>query len=187
MEPATELRRVVFKSYKALNEFRLDVRNMNVLVGPNNCGKSTVLSAFRVLATGLNKARSRMPEIINGSSGLVRGYQIAVSDLPIAAGNVHTNLKDTDTTIYFEFQNASQLVLDFPADGGCILFARNCEQAPASPSIFKRAFPFLVDHIPTLGPLEADEKPIELQTVRRGLTRTGRRPILGIFGTTQPR
>ena len=169
MEAAIELRRVTFTKYKALEQFSLDIRRMNVLVGPNNCGKSTVLSAFRVLAVGISKARHRSPEMVDGPNGPIRGYRIATSDLPIAVGNVHTDLKDADTTISFEFQNSSSLVLTFPSDGGCILFAKNCNPIPTSPATFKRSFPFVVDHVPTLGPLDEDERVVEPATVRRGL------------------
>lgn len=169
MEAASELRRVVFSKYKALEQFSVDIRRMNVLVGPNNCGKSTILSAFRVLAVGISKARHRSPEIVHGPNGLIRGYQIATSDLPIAAGNVHTDLKDANTSITFEFQNSSSLVLTFPSDGGCILFAKNSDPIPTSPATFKRAFPFVVDHVPTLGPLDEEESVVESATVKRGL------------------
>jgi energy-coupling factor transporter ATP-binding protein EcfA2 len=169
MEPATELRRVVFKKYKALDQFRIDIRRMNVLVGPNNSGKSTILSAFRVLAAGLSKARRRNPEMINTFGGTVRGYKLSSSELPIAAANVHTDLKDTNTSIEFEFQNKSSLVLEFPSDGGCTLHASNCNQVPTSTAMFKRAFPFVVDHVPTLGPLDEEERAVESATVRRGL------------------
>ena len=169
MEAATELRQVVFTKYKAFEQFRVDIRRMNVLVGPNNCGKSTILSAFRVLATGLSKARHRAPEVVNVPSGPVHGYKISTSDLPIAASNVHTDLKDTNTSIAFEFQNSTSLVLYFPSDGGCVLYAKNCDRAPTSPSAFKKAFPLVVDHVPTLGPLDEVERAVELATVKRGL------------------
>ncbi|TWT62326.1 ATP-dependent nuclease [Rubinisphaera italica] len=163
------LKRIVFKKYKALRNFRLDIRSMNVLVGPNNCGKSTVLSALRVLAAGLSKARSRNPEVLDSSKGPSRGYQLANADLPIITGNIHTDLQDTDTSIEFEFQNSTSIEIEFPESGGCMMFARNCDKIPTSVSAFKKAFPFVVDHIPTLGPLDPEERPLEKVTVRRNL------------------
>ena len=44
---------VTFRNFKAFRNFSLSLRHMNVLVGPNNAGKSTALAAFRVLAAGL--------------------------------------------------------------------------------------------------------------------------------------
>ena len=104
---------------------------------------------------------------MNGPDGPVRGYHISTSKLPITAGNVHTDLKDTSTTISFEFQNSTSLVLYFPSDGGCILYAKNCNRTPTS--TFKSAFPLVVDHVPTLGPLDEEERVVESATVKRGL------------------
>ena len=40
--------RVDFERFKAFKKFSLKLRQFNVLVGPNNAGKSTVLAAFRI-------------------------------------------------------------------------------------------------------------------------------------------
>ena len=52
-----------FRRFKALPDFSVALGHMNVLVGPNNSGKSTILSAFRVLAAALQHARARNPEL----------------------------------------------------------------------------------------------------------------------------
>ena len=43
---------VRFSNFKALSSYSVPLQSMNVLVGPNNSGKSTILSAFRVLEDG---------------------------------------------------------------------------------------------------------------------------------------
>src|SRR5437016_2830482 len=53
---------VEFRNYKALGHFSLSLQDVNILVGPNNCGKSTIIGAFRVLSAGLRRARSQKPE-----------------------------------------------------------------------------------------------------------------------------
>lgn len=60
---------VKFKNFKALKHFSVSLREFNVLVGPNNSGKSTILGAFRILAEGIRKASSREPELIIGPDG----------------------------------------------------------------------------------------------------------------------
>ncbi len=40
---------VRFRNFKALRDFSVSLDRVNVLVGPNNAGKSTILSAFRAL------------------------------------------------------------------------------------------------------------------------------------------
>ena len=48
---------VRFHRYKAFRDYSISLHHFNILVGPNNSGKSTVLGAFRILAEGIRKAR----------------------------------------------------------------------------------------------------------------------------------
>lgn len=40
---------VAFHNYKAFQQFSISLDDINILVGPNNSGKSTVIGAFRIL------------------------------------------------------------------------------------------------------------------------------------------
>ncbi|SRR5712692_2761784 len=105
----TAIRSACFRNYKGLQEFALRLRHMNVLVGPNNSGKSTILSAFRILDAGIRLARSRRPDVIELKRKRRYGYKIKTSDLPFSFENVHTNLSDADTNIDFELGNSTHL------------------------------------------------------------------------------
>jgi len=71
---------VEFRNFKAFKKFSLPLRHFNVLVGPNNAGKSTVLAAFRILAAALRKASTRNPTMVNGPSGRILGHQVLAVD-----------------------------------------------------------------------------------------------------------
>jgi predicted ATPase len=45
--------RVEFARFKAFKRFRLNLKHFNILVGPNNAGKSTILASFRILAAAI--------------------------------------------------------------------------------------------------------------------------------------
>ena len=47
---------IEFRNYKALKCYSLSLQPMNLLVGPNNCGKSTVIDAFKILSVALRRA-----------------------------------------------------------------------------------------------------------------------------------
>lgn len=49
----TRITSVHFKRYKAFANFKISLQDFNVLVGPNNAGKSTIIGVFRILAEGL--------------------------------------------------------------------------------------------------------------------------------------
>ncbi len=143
---------------------------MNVLVGPNNSGKSTVLSALRALAEALKKPRTKRAERVSGPGGLRLGYRIMDDSLPISVENVHSDYEETDTRITFRLSNRNSLELFFPRDGGCILLADTVGRPVDTPTEFKRAFPISIGVVPVLGPLEHEEEVRAEETVRRGLT-----------------
>ena len=60
---------VYFQRFKAFRDYSITLRRFNILVGPNNAGKSTILGAFRILAEGIRKARSRNPTLVPGPAG----------------------------------------------------------------------------------------------------------------------
>jgi predicted ATP-dependent endonuclease of OLD family len=74
-EPVT-ITSVEFTSYKAFDRFSVSLQSMNVLVGPNNSGKSTIIGALRILAEAVKRARAKGAEIVPGPSGERRGYPI---------------------------------------------------------------------------------------------------------------
>ena len=53
-----------FRNYKAFRDYSISLNPFNVLVGPNNAGKSTVLGAIRILSEGIRRARAKSPELI---------------------------------------------------------------------------------------------------------------------------
>jgi energy-coupling factor transporter ATP-binding protein EcfA2 len=163
---------VQFKNYKALRNFSIKLTQRNILVGPNNFGKSTIIGAFRVLAEGLRKARSKSPEFIFFDGSRQRGYRIPEESIAISTENVHTNYEDVDSSVTFRISNGNQLHLIFPNEGGCLLIPETERSLIASPKSFKEAFPITIAVVPVLGPLEHDEPRVESATVLRNLHTT---------------
>ena len=120
---------VEFKNYKAFGHFSISLQDINILVGPNNCGKSTIISAFRVLATGMRRARSQNPERVVVGENVTSGYPIPFEQLDVSIENVHTDYAETDTSISFRLSNGNKLHIYFPQRGGCVLSTRVSEQA----------------------------------------------------------
>ena len=82
---------VHFRNYKALKNYSLTLRSFNVLVGPNNSGKSTILGAFRILSEGMRKASFRKPELVRINREETWAYQVSLKDLPISTENIFSN------------------------------------------------------------------------------------------------
>jgi predicted ATPase len=169
--PAPEtITSIEFRNFKAFGQFSVGLQHMNILVGPNNSGKSTVLSALRALAEALRKPRSKSAERVTGPGGDRLGYRIAGDSIPISLENVHTDYNETDTRVTFRLSNRNSLELYFPEDGGCLLLADTTGKPVGTPAEFKRAFPITIGVVPVLGPLEHEEELRAEDTVRRGLT-----------------
>ena len=160
---------IVFKNFKAFSNYSVSLDKLNILVGANNSGKSTIISALRALSSGIRKARSRNPEFINGPTGQCLGYRLESSTLPISVENVHTDYNETDTTVDFRLENGSKLILFFPPESGCFLIAESIVKTPRTPAEFKRIFPLSIGIVPILGPVEHREEIVRIETVRREL------------------
>ncbi|PRW68714.1 hypothetical protein C7A12_29870, partial [Pseudomonas fluorescens] len=68
---------VKFTNFKALSNYSVSLSETNILVGANNAGKSTIISAFRILDVAIRRARRLKSERIplpDGGSGL--GHRI---------------------------------------------------------------------------------------------------------------
>ena len=159
---------VKFKNFKALRDYSISLQRMNVLVGPNNSGKSTVLSAFRVLEQALRRARSRSASPVRTHSDTpAMGHNIPQSTIPISLENVHSDYADSDSVIEVRYSRGNKIYLLFPADGGAIMYWETTQRTPTTPKAFRKAFPEVVQTIPVLGPVEQDEPLIGDDTIRR--------------------
>lgn len=143
---------------------------MNILVGPNNCGKSTVISAFRILDVALKIAFSkRAVQIPSYKGGRTFGHRVPVSHIPVAIENVHTDYEEVDSRIEFRISNGNKFILFFPLDGGCFLSWETQGNNVYTPGLLRRAFPIKIQVVPVLGPLEHEEVLINEETVKRHL------------------
>lgn len=107
---------VRFSNFKALSNFRVSLQSMNVLVGPNNSGKSTILSAFRVLEFALRTARRlRATRVVNHEGLHADGHSLPEAKVPISLENVHSDYVDEDSRIDFHHTNGNTIHLLFPA------------------------------------------------------------------------
>ncbi|MFC1850959.1 ATP-dependent endonuclease [candidate division CSSED10-310 bacterium] len=170
MQETVRFTSIEFKNFKAFSNFSVRLSDMNILVGPNNCGKSTIINAFRALWSGIRRARSRSAKPIARLGGFRFGYILSEETIPISLENVHTEYEDTDTNVIFRLSNKNKLRLFLPNDGGVILIPEVEKGRIRSPSNFKAEFPVTITVVPVLGPLEHEEEFVKKETVLRELS-----------------
>jgi len=147
----------------ALNEF-------NVLVGPNNAGKSTIVGVFRILSEGIRRASSRKPIYIDHESIRSPGYNVPLEGLPVATENIFTNYDDSDlATIEFRLSSGNKLRLVFPENELCYLLCDAKDKQIRTPSEFKKTYNVSVGFVPVLGPVEHNEPLYQKEAARLAL------------------
>jgi energy-coupling factor transporter ATP-binding protein EcfA2 len=167
---ANPISSIEFQNFKGFRHHTVSLKHTNFLVGANNCGKSTIISSFRILEAALRRARSRNPERILVSGEPTRGYEVSLEDLDVSTENVHTDYDDIESSIEFKLENGNLLKLVFPVSGGCYLIPESNHSVVGSPQTFERFFPLPLVVVPVLGPLEHDEKLVKSGTVQRNLS-----------------
>lgn len=159
-----------FTNFKALRNYSVSLSDTNILVGPNNAGKSTVISAFRILDVALRRAKRLKAERVplpNGSTGF--GHSVPEQQISVSLENVSTDYNAEDSKIEFRLTNRNKLFLFFPSEGGCILHWENEGSVVNTPGKFRRAFPINIQVVPVLGPLEHEETYVNEDTVKNSL------------------
>lgn len=168
----TQLRftRVDFVRFKAFKKFALHLRHFNILVGPNNAGKSTILSAFRILAAAMRHARTRRATLVQGPSGPTYGYEIDITGISVAEENLFFNYDEDEAAhVRFLLSNGNSLTLFFPEQGTCRLLADGSSGPPRDTAGFKRGFDCEVGFVPVLGPVDHREPLYRAEAARLAL------------------
>ncbi|MFI5014412.1 MAG: AAA family ATPase [Hyphomicrobiales bacterium] len=159
---------VRFQNFKGLSDYSISLRRMNVLVGPNNAGKSSVLDAFRVLAVAIRHARSRNPTLLSLEDDAITGYDLPRTQMPISLVNVHSDYRDElSTNITFRIENGNKLRLTFVDSSRCVLTVENSGPPTRTTTQFRKHFPIEIASFPTLGPFEEEESVLSEEYVQR--------------------
>jgi energy-coupling factor transporter ATP-binding protein EcfA2 len=161
---------IKFDNFKALRNYSAALKNINILVGPNNSGKSTIIAALRCLETALRRANNKSAELIVGPQGREWGYKIPNESIPMSLENVHSDYGDLDALVSFRLSDNKRLKLYFPISGGCYLLTENAGKKVQRPVEFRRIFPLSITAIPVLGPVEHNEALLEKATISRNLS-----------------
>jgi hypothetical protein len=169
-QSAARITSVRFERFKAFRDFRLDLKSFNVLVGPNNAGKSTIIAAFKILGSALKRAHSRKPENLTIRKTPRQGYVIDISEISISEENIFFNYNaEEDATVSFALSNGNSISLYFTEGGACYLLPDAQGAILRQVKDFKRLFPIQIGFVPILGPVEHREELNAPETARRAM------------------
>src|SRR4051812_4700442 len=73
------IKEIKLSGYRAFKEANVPLGKITLLVGPNNSGKSSIMSVFRILAQTLRSYDQTVPLLLNGPLGDFGTYRELVN------------------------------------------------------------------------------------------------------------
>ncbi|WP_162247286.1 ATP-dependent nuclease [Rhizobium sp. Leaf453] len=154
--------------FKTHAHFGISARERNVLVGPNNIGKSTALDALRITFDVLRFARRRTPELKDQEGdGVCPTYMVPPTVIQTDLRYCVHNFDEGPARIHIKIANGSVLKMKIPPDGDVECWLVSNMRVQRSASHLKKAFPLDIVVVPTLSPLEQNEELVTEVTAER--------------------
>ena len=108
----TKVKSIRFISYKAFPDFSIFAKDRNVLVGPNNAGKSTVLDAFRIAFDALRYSKRRNAVLKSqGNDGVCSTWTVPISAIQTDLRYCVHNFGEGQSSIYIRLENGNSFVI----------------------------------------------------------------------------
>lgn len=152
------IKAIKFKNFKTHKNLTVYLNSFNILVGPNNSGKSTILDALRIFHGAYRFASRMKPKLIQSRNITVNGYSIPESSIPITVKHVHTDYNHEPTTIQYIFKDKKSIFIVFENGKNPILYFEGYTKLVKTAEAFRQEFPINLVVVPTLGPLEEGEE-----------------------------
>jgi AAA15 family ATPase/GTPase len=131
---------IKYSNYKGFKKFTLSINDFNILVGPNNAGKSTIIGSLKILAEGIRKAKFKKPNYIPNPYDIsIWAYEIDLQQVPVGTENVFHNYNDEEPSeITFTLNDQSSFNIFFPSRGLCYMYYSSNKIIIKNPTDFKK-------------------------------------------------
>lgn len=177
-KPAGELTRLRLVRFRAFEDFTISFKEGAYLVGPNNAGKSTVLTAIRLADVLIRLAHRRNPQFSVDDAGMrAVGYPVQLREFPALRDSVRHEFGGAESRLELTLSSGARLVAVWPAEDGddygdrdafyylvqpSGAIVRNTQQARAH-------FP-LIGVVPVLSPVDHSERLLDDAYVRQNVS-----------------
>lgn len=163
-----KIRSLEFRDYKSFPRFTISAQPKNILVGPNNAGKSTSLDALRIAFDALKYCKRRTAFLKSqGEHGVCSTYEVPQSIIQMDLRYCVHNFQDKAAIIELAAANGNRFVMKLHPDSDLECFLASDVQAQKSSQFLKSQFPVEIVVVPTLSPLEQNEELVKLETVEK--------------------
>lgn len=163
-----KLKSLEFFDYKSFPRFKISARDKNILVGPNNAGKSTSLDALRIAFDVLRSARRRSSQLKSQDGhGVCATYFVPQSVVQLDLRYCVHNFQDVTAKIELTATNGNKFVIKLHPDADLECYLVSDTHAQRGSQYLKSQFPLEIVVVPTLSPLEQNEEVVRFETVER--------------------
>jgi hypothetical protein len=170
------LKQLHLVNFRAFENFRVSFGEGAYLVGPNNAGKSTLLTALRTADVLLRYAYRRKPDLHSRDGDIsVLGYPVSLRDFPALQESLRFEFGSDEARLELEWRSGAKLTAVWPeerddedANIGFFYLTQPTGQHVRSPVQAKESFPAL-GVIPILSPAEHNEKLLAEDYVRQNI------------------
>lgn len=169
------LKRLHLLNFRAFKDFSVSFGEGAYLVGPNNAGKSTLLTALRAADVLLRHAYRRRPDISAIDTGIrVPAYPVNLRDFPALRDSLRFEFGADEARLELEWKSGARLTAVWPdekeseSQSGFFYLTQPSGAVVRTPAQAKESFPPL-GIIPILGPTEHAERLLADEYVRQNV------------------
>lgn len=163
-------------NFRTFPDFTVSFGDGAYLVGPNNAGKSTILTALRTVDVLLRHAYRRKPDISAADLGVsVTAYPVSLRDFPALRDSLRHEFGSAESRLELEWKGGARLVAVWPAEDleeeqDAFFYLNAAGGFPVrTPAQARATFPPL-GIVPILSPAEHSEKLLADEYVRQSVS-----------------
>jgi predicted ATP-dependent endonuclease of OLD family len=155
-------------NFRKFESYTISCRSGNVLVGPNNAGKSALIEALRILDGCIRFCRKRTPSQIQMDGGdVLYGYHVPESAIDVDLAHSSHNYIDERSVLEFKVSNGNKVIVSI-RNGEQIRFVIDANGTRLnSVGKFQSALSIDLTVVPTIGPIEREEQWVQDETIRK--------------------
>ncbi|WP_078618644.1 ATP-dependent nuclease [Streptomyces microflavus] len=165
------LKKLTLSHFKGFSRFDIQFGKQSVLVGPNNAGKSTIISALRLAAEQVNHARRRnsTDRFVLDGNPWARGH-ILSSAIGNPSGfigeNIRHEFREAESRMTLTFNSGAALKSVWPVDELPYFCLQNPDSSFVTTAAAARAISPVIGVVPTLTPVQHREAVLTEKHVR---------------------
>lgn len=171
------LKSIVIENYRGYDKHELDFKDLSVIVGKNNAGKSTLLEALRLISLITNKYENQtfhnIPEWLPNFPIVYKGISPSVKGIDLLFENIYNNYNEPPAKIIAYFSNNAKIELYIGGNNEifAILFDSNNKVITTKGQSKLLNLPKL-NILPQIMPLQRTEKLLSEDYVRANISST---------------